>query len=160
MAYVVARRDGRFEIRESEQTKRGPRARTLASFRVLSDAVLAHAMARAHRPFDTQAVIASGERAGASAKANEVGGRDGKAAIGAFLNASRRMAGTTSRAVPRQMRGSPGAALLELLGFADAVQLSQPAKPAIPLAFPVLARVAGKQGASLPRATASAAAGR
>src|ERR1035441_3245586 len=35
MAYVVPRRDGRFEIRESVQTERGPRCRTLANFAVL-----------------------------------------------------------------------------------------------------------------------------
>jgi hypothetical protein len=58
MAFVVARRDGRFEIRESVSTPAGPRARTLAGFRVLSDDVLAEAEARATRPFDRTTVRA------------------------------------------------------------------------------------------------------
>lgn len=57
MSYVVARPDGRFEIRESIHTPRGPRARTLASFRTLDDATLDHAEARATRPFDRARVI-------------------------------------------------------------------------------------------------------
>jgi len=36
----------------------------------------------------------------------------------------------------------PGAALIDLLGFADAVTASQPARPSEPLAFPVLSRLA------------------
>ena len=68
MTYVVARRrqgERSYEIRESELTDRGPRARSLASFRVLDDAVLAKARARALRPFDPAAVRASAHRAGA-----------------------------------------------------------------------------------------------
>lgn len=56
MAFVVARRDGRFEIRESVATPRGPRARTLATFRELSDETLEHAEARATSPFDRDRV--------------------------------------------------------------------------------------------------------
>lgn len=52
MAYVVKRPSDRFEIRESESTPRGPRARTLASFRELSDDVLDRAAARARRRLD------------------------------------------------------------------------------------------------------------
>lgn len=58
MAFVVARRDGRFEIRESISTSAGPRARTLAGFRVLSDDVLRDAGRRAQRPFDPEKVRA------------------------------------------------------------------------------------------------------
>jgi hypothetical protein len=56
MAFVVARRDGRFEIRESVATPRGPRARTLATFRELSDEVLDHAQARATTVLDRDLV--------------------------------------------------------------------------------------------------------
>ena len=52
MAFVVTRRDGRFEIRESVSTPRGPRARTLVTFRELSAAVLDKAEERATTPFD------------------------------------------------------------------------------------------------------------
>ncbi len=58
MAYVVVRSDGRFEIRESVSTSAGPRSRTLATFRSLSDEVLVHAEARATRPFDRAGVVA------------------------------------------------------------------------------------------------------
>lgn len=64
MAHVIARRDGRFEIRESEATPAGPRSRTLATFRSLSPEVLNHAAGRARRPFD---------RARLEARANELG---------------------------------------------------------------------------------------
>lgn len=56
MAFVVARRDGRFEIRESVATPRGPRARTLATFRELSDDVLDRAASRATTRFDRERV--------------------------------------------------------------------------------------------------------
>jgi hypothetical protein len=56
MAYVIARKDGRFEIRESHTTPRGPRSRTLATFGVLTDAVLEHAWGRARSHFDKRAI--------------------------------------------------------------------------------------------------------
>lgn len=52
MAFVVKRADGRFEIRESFVTPAGPRARTLAPFRVLTDEVIERARSLARRPFD------------------------------------------------------------------------------------------------------------
>ena len=58
MAFVVARRDGRFEIRESISTAAGPRARTLAGFKVLSESVLWEAQGRATRPFDAETIRA------------------------------------------------------------------------------------------------------
>ncbi len=57
MAYVIHRSDGRFEIRESVHTERGPRARTLATFRTLDDDVLDHAARRATRVFDRAVVV-------------------------------------------------------------------------------------------------------
>lgn len=149
MAYVVARRDGRFEIRESEHTAKGPRARTLASFRVLSDKVLAAAADKAKRAFDTQAVLASGCRAGAPMQSPAVAAseptialHDARADYAAFISSTRRMARATSQAPQKRMRADPGTALMELLGFADAIALSQPARSATPLTFPVLASLA------------------
>ena len=54
----MQRADGRFEIRESVTTSAGPRAHTLASFRVVDDRVIAQARARARRPFDAQKIRA------------------------------------------------------------------------------------------------------
>jgi hypothetical protein len=65
MAYVVARGGGRFELRESSLTKRGPRARTLATFKVLSDEVVDHAEARSCHALDRAGVRQSARRAGA-----------------------------------------------------------------------------------------------
>ncbi|MEW6583748.1 MAG: hypothetical protein AB1416_13410 [Actinomycetota bacterium] len=65
MAYVVARRDGRFEIRESAHTPRGPRARTLAVFRELSAAVLDRAQERAAAVIDRDALAARARALGA-----------------------------------------------------------------------------------------------
>jgi hypothetical protein len=42
----------------------------------------------------------------------------------------------------------PGAALIDLLGFADAVTSSRPARPFEPLEFPVLARLVEDRRAS------------
>lgn len=58
MAFVVARPGGRYEIRESESTPAGPRARTLAAFRVLTSDVLSEAGSRARRPFDAAKIRA------------------------------------------------------------------------------------------------------
>jgi hypothetical protein len=152
MAYVVARPRGRFEIRESLHTLDGPRARSLAGFDVLSEEVLVKAARRAQRPFDVAAVLASGRRAGApvtvgvgggvDAAGGEVGGAGGGAegSRRRFVEASRRMARSLQRS-PARRPADPGAALIELLGFADAVTRSQPPRPAAPLEFPVLARL-------------------
>jgi hypothetical protein len=149
MAYVVVRPNGGYEVRESLHTPKGPRARTLAGFRVLTDEVLAMAARRATRPFDAGAVIASGRRAGAPrAVAGPAGGVGGSSRR--FVEASRRMALSLRRASPSGL-ADPGAALIDLLGFADAVRSSQPPRAFEPLAFPVLARlVAGARAAASP----------
>jgi hypothetical protein len=64
MAYVVGRRPGQWEIRESVHTPSGPRARTLATFRVLTDEVLDRAAQTATRPFDPDEVRTTAWRAG------------------------------------------------------------------------------------------------
>jgi hypothetical protein len=57
MAYVYVRRSGRVEIREAVSTPRGPRSRTLASFRgPLDDDILERAQLAATRPFDPTAL--------------------------------------------------------------------------------------------------------
>lgn len=129
MAYVVARRSGRFEIRESLHTPDGPRARSLAGFDVLTGEVLARAARRSQRPFDADAVLASARRAGAPTTAESQ--RD------LFVRASRHMA-RTLRPTPARPLSDPGAALIDLLGFVDALTASQPRRPFAALEFPVL----------------------
>ncbi|MEH3053444.1 MAG: hypothetical protein PGN13_05450 [Patulibacter minatonensis] len=62
MAYLTQRARGRWELRESVSTDRGPRSRTLASFDRLTDDVLHQAAQRATRPFDEAAVRADARR--------------------------------------------------------------------------------------------------
>jgi len=64
MAYVV-RRHGRYEVRESHLTERGPRSRTLATFRVLDRAVAEHAAARSDSGLLPDDVVRIARRAGA-----------------------------------------------------------------------------------------------
>jgi hypothetical protein len=75
MAFVVVRRDGRFEIRESVTTPNGPRARTLATFRELTDSVLERAESNACRPFDRTQVERRAISAGASRDTRDVARR-------------------------------------------------------------------------------------
>ncbi len=144
MAYVVARPRGRFEIRESIHTPAGPRARSLAGFNVLADEVLAKAARRAQRPFDPQAVLASARRAGAPSTAGAAGAASEDPH--GFVRASRRMALSLQQQADNAPP-DPGKSLIDLLGFADAVTHSQPARPPEPLRFPVLARAAPDRGA-------------
>lgn len=65
MAFVVPVKSGRFEIRESESTPRGPRSRTLASFRELDDAVIEKARERAAKAIDATELRHAAKRAGA-----------------------------------------------------------------------------------------------
>jgi hypothetical protein len=138
MAYVVARRGGRFEIRESFHTPKGPRSRTLVGFNVLSDDILAAAARRAQRPFDAEAVIRSARRAGARVQVVTSGA---SRARDRFLAGSRTMASTLGQPPPRNARVDAGTVLLELLGFADMVTTGQSPRPFEPLAFPALARL-------------------
>ena len=56
MTYIVHRRNGRYEIRESRATPAGPRARTLATFTRLTEDVIDEARSRATTEFDADAV--------------------------------------------------------------------------------------------------------
>jgi hypothetical protein len=59
MAYLYQRPDGRIEIREAHASERGPRSRTLVSFRgALTPEHLDRAEARATRPLDRAALRA------------------------------------------------------------------------------------------------------
>lgn len=63
--FVVARPGGAWELRETHSTDRGPRARTLASFRVLTPAVLARATQRAGAQVNPAVIRGLALRAGA-----------------------------------------------------------------------------------------------
>ena len=137
MAYVVARPKGRFEIRESVHTPKGPRARSLANFAHLDDEVLDRARRRASRPFDTEAVgRAAAERAAANGTA-----RHERPETRHFVEASRRMARSLERVRPPADRRDPGDALIGLLGFVARVKPFGPARTPAPLRFPPLARL-------------------
>jgi hypothetical protein len=146
MAYVVARPKGRFEIRESVHTEKGPRARSLANFAHLTDEVLAAARARASRPFDVDAVRASARRAGRAGRTRRrhrsTFGTSGAPESRRFVESSRRMA---ARLEPRQpaatARPDPGDALIDLLGFVAEVKAFAPDRAPEPLGFPPLARI-------------------
>jgi hypothetical protein len=141
MAYVVARPRGRYEVRESLHTPKGPRARSLAGFEVLTDEVLAMAAQRSTRPFDAEAVLASAGRAGAPVRTGAGIAEGVRDSSRRFVEASRRMARSMRRGPALSGREDPGIALIDLLGFADAVTRSQPPRPYEPLTFPVLARL-------------------
>lgn len=147
MAYVVARPKGRFEIRESVHTPKGPRARSLANFAELSVEVLATAHSRASRPFDAKAVRVSARRAGAPVHRAQRRRQPGTGATSRearrFVESSRRMAASLE---PRDLeaggsRRDAGDALIDLLGFVAQIRASTPAREPEPLAFPPLARV-------------------
>jgi hypothetical protein len=144
MTYVVARPNGRFEIRESVHTEKGPRARSLANFSLLTDEVLARAAGRATRPFDGGAVRGAAQRAGAptptpTATQNGPGTRPGRSRR-TFVASSRRMARSLG-ARPADGRPDPGDALIDLLGFVAQITPFRPARVPEPLRFPPLARL-------------------
>ena len=136
MAYVVARPKGRFEIRESVHTPKGPRARSLANFAHLDDEVLERARRRATRPFDTEAVRVAAERAATKGAA-----RHERPEMRHFVAASRRMARSLEQVPPPEGRQDPGDALIGLLGFVAMVRPFGPARAPEPLRFPPLARL-------------------
>lgn len=65
MPYVVSKPNETWEIRESYTTPKGPRSRTLATFRTLSPDVLKKARERSQRPLDEMELRGSARRAGA-----------------------------------------------------------------------------------------------
>jgi hypothetical protein len=163
MAYVVSRPNGRFEIRESVHTQKGPRARSLANFSLLTDDVLARAAGRATRPFDAGAVLGAARRAGAptptATPTTMPTGAPTTMPTGAptttttngprdepgrprrtFVTSSRRMARSLGTR-PAAGRPDPGDALIDLLGFVAQITPFRPARAPEPLRFPPLARL-------------------
>jgi hypothetical protein len=136
MTYVVARPNGRFEIRESVHTEKGPRARSLANFSLLTDEVLARAAGRATRPFDAAAVLGAAQRVGAPMPTANGPGRSRRT----FVASSRRMARSLGPH-PAAGRPDPGDALIDLLGFVAQITPFRPARAPEPLRFPPLARL-------------------
>jgi hypothetical protein len=151
MAFVVARRGRRFEIRESIHTPGGPRARTLANFAVLNEEVLARAKGRARRPFDVEAVRASALKAGAAATPTEAGTSSTSGVAVAspsspetrhFVQSSRRLAASLRPSAPSGSPPDPGDTLIDLLNFAEQIgEFTGPSRPE-PLRFPPLGRLA------------------
>ncbi|HEY3842468.1 MAG TPA: hypothetical protein VGL48_04385 [Acidimicrobiales bacterium] len=155
MAYVVTRPKGRFEIRESVHTAKGPRARSLANFAHLNDEVLERARRRASRPFDAHAVRAAAVRAAHAATADAADAADTAATADAapararrsrperrqFIEASRRMASSLERPPRPAARQDPGDALIDLLGFVAQIKALRPPPTPEPLTFPPLARL-------------------
>ena len=146
MAYVVARPKGRFEIRESVHTPKGPRARSLANFSRLTDDVLETARRRATRPFDPTAVRASAARAATQTQ------RHRSPEMRRFVEASRRMADALESPPPRPgSMQDPGDALIDLLGLVAQVSAFRTPRAPEPLQFPPLARLMAERAAGSPR---------
>ncbi|MFL5898603.1 MAG: hypothetical protein ACJ76D_09105 [Solirubrobacterales bacterium] len=72
MAYVVATKRGRFEVRESASTASGPRSRTLASFRELTGEVVEKVQARADKPPTVAELTRAALKAGAPVRGPEL----------------------------------------------------------------------------------------
>lgn len=151
MAYVVRRPNGAWEIRESVATPKGPRSRTLASFRRLGPGVVDKAVRRASRPTSADEVQAALEEAGAVASVADEAAR----ALLAEVAAGRPPSPGLRRLVVGMLGDPPthdlpgegagewlaateqqrGAAVRDLMRLTDRL----PHRPPGPLAFPPLA---------------------
>lgn len=150
MAYVVTRPRGRFEIRESVHTPKGPRARSLANFASFTDEVLERARKRASRPFDAEAVRAAARRATetddapnlrTAPQASPTVPRHEQPENRRFVEATRRMARSLERFPEPAARRDPGDAFIDLIGVVAQVAAFRPEAPLEPLRFPLLARL-------------------
>jgi hypothetical protein len=65
MSFIVPTRRGRFEVRESRSTPKGPRSQTLVSFRELTDEVIERAREKAVKPPTAEELRRAARRAGA-----------------------------------------------------------------------------------------------
>jgi hypothetical protein len=65
MAFVVSTKRGKFEIRESRSTPKGPRSRTLASFEELTNEVIEKASRKASKPLTAEELRGAARRVGA-----------------------------------------------------------------------------------------------
>jgi hypothetical protein len=126
MAYVVRRPKGRYEIRESVHTDRGPRARSLAAFVELDDDVLARAEAAAATPFRADDVRTSARRAGAVLRPSAT---DAVAQeLLAHLRGGRRLAPGLRRLLVDQLGNEPAPSLAAGDGIADWIGASAAAR--------------------------------
>lgn len=166
MAYVAPAKGGRFEIRESHSTPKGPRSRTLASFRELDDSVIAKAREKASKAPDAAALRRAARRAGAPVALKPVDraareliaelakGRRPTPPLRAMLldllrhghreGADPSAAKEAARSVAEWMAATPeqrGGALVDLLLLADA--LPSGGRRGKPLRFPRLDSTAG-----------------
>jgi hypothetical protein len=142
MAFVVPTKRGEFEIRESRSTPKGPRSRTLATFKELSDEVIAKAREKAAKPPDAEELRDAARRAGATIAAEPIDSAARKliAELGKGERLDRglrrllldllaedakpRSAGDASHSVAEWMAATPeerGRALVDLLLLADAL---------------------------------------
>jgi hypothetical protein len=72
MAYVVATKPGRYEVRESVATPRGPRSRTLVSFRELTTETIERVREKAEKPPTAEELTRLALRAGAPVRGSEL----------------------------------------------------------------------------------------
>ncbi len=72
MAYVVATKPGRFEVRESMSTPEGPRSRTLASFHEMTAETVDKVRARSEKPPTAAELTHMALRAGAPIRGSEL----------------------------------------------------------------------------------------
>jgi hypothetical protein len=72
MAYVVATKPGRFEVRESISTPKGPRSRTLASFREMGTETVERVQANSQKPPTAAELTRLALRAGAPVRGSEL----------------------------------------------------------------------------------------
>jgi hypothetical protein len=160
MAYVVPTTRGEFEVRESRSTPKGPRSRTLATFKELDDEVIEKARAGAAKPPSADELRRAAKRAGATVAPEPVdrAARELIAELGRGShldptlrhllldllqrdggNGSPPAANDAARAVAEWMASTPkerGKALFDLLQLADA--LPHGGRRGKPLEFPRL----------------------
>lgn len=72
MAFVVPTKRGGFEVRESHSTPKGPRSRTLVTFKELNDEAIERARARSKKSLSAEDLRKSALRAGASVPSSAV----------------------------------------------------------------------------------------
>ena len=72
VAFVVQTQPGRFEVRESHSTPKGPRSRTLASFLELTDEVIEKVQAQADKPPTAAELTHLALKAGAPVRGSEL----------------------------------------------------------------------------------------
>lgn len=107
MAYVVKRPGGRYELRESLMTDRGPRSRTLASFRELTADIVELALTRSVAPLSAGEIQRAARRAGAPVPSSPA---DAAAAALLFeLNHGRQPTGRIARVLTAALAERGGA---------------------------------------------------